>query len=234
MKHKSATWRQLCYFSMPHPHSSWTPPGTPPLPLAACATASWLWEEFLPNTQPEHPLGQHDAIPSHPTAVTLEHRPTPTLPWPPFRQLKRAIRSLLDLLFSRMNNPRLNKSFGLSSWERESLCELASQNQFLQFSKWLTVLCPVIKWPDRGHLGICIEILTSPVCSSQCLQDSLHLSLSRTQLSNSPWDICKMPCHRVRMKRSYINANWMYSFILYWRLYWRPGKLHPRHLPLSS
>jgi len=50
-----------------HLHGSWTPSGTvtPPRPRAACATASPLWEGIFPSIQPEPPLEQHKAIPSH-------------------------------------------------------------------------------------------------------------------------------------------------------------------------
>ena len=37
--------------------------------------------------------------------VTWEKKPTPSSPQPPFRELYRAIRAPLNLLYSRMNNP---------------------------------------------------------------------------------------------------------------------------------
>ena len=68
--------------SVPHPYSSWTPPWTvtPPPPWAAVPTnaSSLFGEEISPNTQPEYPPVQPEAITSHPTAVTWEQRPTPS------------------------------------------------------------------------------------------------------------------------------------------------------------
>ena len=62
---------------------------------------------MFPNAQPEPPLAQLEAITSHPVAVTWEQGPTPTSLQPPFRELERATRSPLSLLFSRLNHPFL-------------------------------------------------------------------------------------------------------------------------------
>ena len=58
-----------------------------------------LWRELEP------PLAQLEAIPSHPVAVSGEKRSTPTSPQPPFKELYRAVRSSLSVLFSRQNSP---------------------------------------------------------------------------------------------------------------------------------
>lgn len=56
--------------SVPQPHSPGTPPGTLTLPWAACAGALPLFkEEFFPNTQPESPLAQHEAITPRPVTI---------------------------------------------------------------------------------------------------------------------------------------------------------------------
>jgi len=59
-----------------------------------------IWEEIFPNIKPAPPLAQLTAASSRPIAVREEAHPTSTQP--PFRQLWRAIRSPLSLLFSRI------------------------------------------------------------------------------------------------------------------------------------
>lgn len=51
------------------------------------------------------PLEQFKAISSCPITCYWEKRPTPSCLQPPFREFERGIRSLLSLLFSRLNNP---------------------------------------------------------------------------------------------------------------------------------
>jgi len=65
---------------------------TPPPPWAGHSNISALFlRRIFPNTQPEPPLAQLEAIASHPITVTWEERPIPTSLQPPFRQLWRAI-----------------------------------------------------------------------------------------------------------------------------------------------
>ena len=66
---------------------------------------SFFREEIFPNVQPEPPLAQLKAITCSPIAVALEKRLILTSPQPPFRELYRAIKSPLSLLFFRLNNP---------------------------------------------------------------------------------------------------------------------------------
>ena len=105
---QSSTYHQVCplnhvpqYYRLP---SSETHPGmeTPPPPWAAVPMHYHsFWEEILPNTQPELPLVQLEAIPSYPIALTWDN---PTSLQPPFREL---LRAPLSLPFSRLSNPRL-------------------------------------------------------------------------------------------------------------------------------
>ena len=60
---------------------------------------------MLPNIQPEPPLVKLEAVPSCSITVTVWKRLTSTSLQPPFRELQRAIRSPLKLLFSQLNNP---------------------------------------------------------------------------------------------------------------------------------
>ena len=55
-------------------------------------------EEIFPNTQPDPPVAQHEAITSHPVAVTWEQRLVPTSLQPPIRELQGAMRSSLSFL----------------------------------------------------------------------------------------------------------------------------------------
>ncbi|KAK4821856.1 LOW QUALITY PROTEIN: hypothetical protein QYF61_004333 [Mycteria americana] len=63
-------------------------------------------EGKFPNIQSKPPLAQLEAIASRPIACYLGEETDPTSRQPPFRQLQRAMRSPLSLLFSRLNNPR--------------------------------------------------------------------------------------------------------------------------------
>ncbi|KAK4811465.1 hypothetical protein QYF61_010344 [Mycteria americana] len=63
-------------------------------------------EEIFPNIQSKPPLAQLEAISSRPITCYLGEETDPTSRQPPFRQLQRAMRSPLSLLFSRLNNPR--------------------------------------------------------------------------------------------------------------------------------
>jgi len=53
--------------------------------LCHCLT-TLLEKKFFLTSNPEPPLAQLEAIPSHPIAVTWEKRPTPTSPQLPCRQ----------------------------------------------------------------------------------------------------------------------------------------------------
>ncbi|KAK4819124.1 hypothetical protein QYF61_025591 [Mycteria americana] len=64
-------------------------------------------EVKFPNIQSKPPLVQLQAISSRPMACYLGEETDPTSLQPPFRQLQRAMRSPLSLLFSRLNNPSL-------------------------------------------------------------------------------------------------------------------------------
>jgi len=59
---------------------SWTPPGTVtlPPPWEACASAS-IWEEIVPNIQPEPPLAQRETITSHPMSSNFGEEIDPHL-----------------------------------------------------------------------------------------------------------------------------------------------------------
>lgn len=53
--------------------------------------------------------------------VIWERRPTHTVLWPPFRQLQRVIRSLLSLIFSRLNNPSCLLAWTCAGFWRDRL-----------------------------------------------------------------------------------------------------------------
>ena len=68
--------------SVPHPHSSGTPPGmvTPPPPWAAVPLQHCsLGEEYFPNIQPDPPLAQHEVI-SNPFQCSCGHPHLPCTP----------------------------------------------------------------------------------------------------------------------------------------------------------
>ena len=94
-----------------HLNVSWTPPGmvTQPLPTGTPFQhlTTLLETKFLPNIQPESPVEKLEAITPHPISISSyrEQRLTPTLPQSPFRKMRKAMRSPLSILRSRLTHP---------------------------------------------------------------------------------------------------------------------------------
>ena len=89
--------------------------GTPSLPWAAWANADCSFsEDIFPDLQPEPPLTQLEAIASRPIAGYWGAEPNPPSLPPPVRELQRAMRSPLSLLFSSLSSP---SSLSRSSWD---------------------------------------------------------------------------------------------------------------------
>ena len=75
----------------------------PPPPRIAYSSDDSFGEMFS-NVQPESPLAQLEAIPSSPTTSYMREETELSSLQHPFMWLQRVTRSLLSLLFSRLNN----------------------------------------------------------------------------------------------------------------------------------